>query len=110
MIRVDGFNESYKGRLVGMDRGHYLIFTTPRIRGIWMKVGKDNHIVVRYLHKGIVYGFKCGIISLIEEPPLMVLSYPEDNRGSGAEKSGEDNMPDSCHNASGWPVTRRGNM
>ncbi len=79
MIRFEGFSESYKGTLVGMDRGHYLICSIPQIRGIWVKVHKENHVVVRYLHKGIVYGFKCSIISLIEGPiPLMLLSYPEE--------------------------------
>jgi hypothetical protein len=35
--------------------------------------------VVRYLYKGVVYGFKSNMISLIEEPiPLMLLSYPEE--------------------------------
>jgi c-di-GMP-binding flagellar brake protein YcgR len=79
MIRFKGFNESHKGTLVGMDRGHYLICSVAQIRGIWINVHKENHVVVRYLHKGVVYGFRCSMISLIEEPiPLMLLSYPEE--------------------------------
>ena len=79
MIRFRGFSESHKGSLVGMDRGHYLICSVPQLRGIWTKVHQENHVVVRYLHKGVVYGFKCTLISLIEEPvPLMLLSYPEE--------------------------------
>jgi c-di-GMP-binding flagellar brake protein YcgR len=79
MIRFEGFSESYKGTLVGMDRGHYLICNIPQIRSIWVKVNKENQVVVRYLHKGVVYGFKCTVISVIGEPvPLMLVSYPEE--------------------------------
>jgi c-di-GMP-binding flagellar brake protein YcgR len=79
MIRFEGFSESYKGTLVGMDRGHYLICSIPQIRGIWVKVHKENQVVVRYLHRGVVYGFKCSVISVIGDPvPLMLVSYPEE--------------------------------
>ncbi|MCX5807642.1 MAG: flagellar brake protein [Proteobacteria bacterium] len=79
MISFQGFNESHKGILVGMDRGHYLICSVAQMRSIWIKVHKESHVVVRYLHKGVVYGFKSNMISLIEEPiPLMLLSYPEE--------------------------------
>jgi c-di-GMP-binding flagellar brake protein YcgR len=77
MIRFQGFSESHKGTLVGMDRGQYLICSVPQIRNIWATVQTKSHAVVRYLHKGVVYGFKCSIISFIEEPvPLVLLSYP----------------------------------
>ena len=79
MIRFRGSEESHKGTLVGMDRGYYLICSIPQLRGSWIRVHRENHVVVRYLHKGVVYGFKCTLLSLIEEPvPLMLLSYPEE--------------------------------
>jgi c-di-GMP-binding flagellar brake protein YcgR len=79
MIRFRGFSESYKGTLVGMDRGNYLICSVPHVKGIWVKVHKENHMIVRYIHKGVVYGFKGTLISVIEDPaPILFMYYPDD--------------------------------
>jgi c-di-GMP-binding flagellar brake protein YcgR len=78
MIRFRGFSESYKGTLVGIDRGSYLICSVPQLKGIWVRVNQEKPVEVRYLHRGVVYGFKCTLLSLVEEPVnLILLSYPE---------------------------------
>jgi len=77
-ISCKGFTESYKSVLTGMERDRYLICNTPDIPGIWTMLYKMNQIIVRYIHRGIVYGFKCTLMGIIEDPlHLMILSYPD---------------------------------
>ena len=79
-ISLKGYAESYKATLVGMERGSYLICNVPSSRkiGIWTTMHKENHVIIRYLHMGIVYGFHCTLIAALESPfNLLVLSYPE---------------------------------
>lgn len=79
-ITLKGHAESNKATLVGMERGGYLICNVPssRGKGIWTTMHKENHIIVRYLHMGIVYGFPYTLIGALEFPfNLLVLSYPE---------------------------------
>jgi len=77
-LRLRNFTESYWSTLVGMDRGQYLICTTPRIPGIWVAVNGHEEAVIRYLYRGVVYGFKSRLLNLIDEPfRLLFLSYPE---------------------------------
>ena len=72
-------SESYWSTLVGMDRGQYLICSTPQIPGIWVAVNGHEEATVRYLYSGVVYGFKSRLLNLIDEPfRLLFLSYPAD--------------------------------
>lgn len=78
MLRFEGFSESHRSVIVGMERGAYLICRTPPLPGLWAKLGNSNHVIVRYLYEGIVYGFKCTLLNIINEPfGLLILSYPE---------------------------------
>ena len=77
-LQFVGLRESAKTTLVGMERNSYLIARSPQISGIWTKLHKENHVIVRYLYEGMVYGFKCTLLGIIDEPfRLMLLSYPE---------------------------------
>jgi len=77
-LQFVGLKESAKTTLVGMERNSYLIARSPQISGIWTKLHKENHVIVRYLYEGMVYGFKCTLLGVIDEPfRLMLLSYPE---------------------------------
>ena len=77
MIRIKGFSESHKSTLVGMERGDYLICSMPAIPGLWAKLRDHENVIVRYVHKGTVYGFKCTLLNIMDKPfRLMVLSYP----------------------------------
>jgi c-di-GMP-binding flagellar brake protein YcgR len=76
-LQFQGLKEISKTVLVGMERGLYLIVRTPPTPGTWTKLHKENHTVVRYLYKGVVYGFKCTLLGVMNEPfPLLFLSYP----------------------------------
>ena len=76
-IQIDGLGSS-KSSIVGMERGKYLIIKTPAIAGVGTKLFKKNHIVVRYLSDGVLFGFHCTLIALLKDPfHLSFLSYPE---------------------------------
>ncbi len=78
-IQFQGLKEISKTTLVGLERGLYLIVRTPPVPGTWTKLNKENHTIVRYLYKGTVYGFKCTLLAVMNEPfPLLFLSYPSD--------------------------------
>jgi len=80
MITLKGHTESHKATLVGMERGSYLICKTSssRIVGIWAIMNKEDFIIVRYIHNGIVFGFHSTLIGAMDSPfSLLILSYPE---------------------------------
>ncbi len=78
LIRFSGFAESYKTTLVGMERGRYLICSAPYVPGIWTVLNAADQTTVRYLCEGVVYGFKCTLLTVFDKPfRLLVLSYPE---------------------------------
>jgi len=74
-----GIAGSYRSTLVGMERTQYLICSLPKAPGIVGKLNGRNQTVVRYVHRGVVYGFKSTLLGVVEEPfRLGLLSYPED--------------------------------
>ena len=78
LLRFSGFAESYKTTLVGMERGRYLICSAPYVPGIWTVLNAADQTTVRYLCEGVVYGFKCTLLTALDKPfRLLVLSYPE---------------------------------
>lgn len=63
--------------LIGVEEGLHLIIKTPLIADIGKKLYEKNHIIVRYVHAGRVYGFRCTMTALIKEPfRFCILSYP----------------------------------
>jgi c-di-GMP-binding flagellar brake protein YcgR len=61
-----------------MERGVYLICSAPSIPGLYAKLRDHNQVIVRYVHKGAVYGFRCTLLGLMNEPfRLIFLSYPD---------------------------------
>ena len=77
-LRFSGFAESYKTTLVGMERGRYLICSAPLLPGLWTVLNAPDQTTVRYLCEGVVYGFKCTLLTVLAKPfQLLVLSYPE---------------------------------
>ena len=77
-LRFSGFAESYKTTLVGMERGRYLICSAPVLPGLWAVLNAPDQTTVRYLCEGVVYGFKCTLLTALAKPfQLLVLSYPE---------------------------------
>ena len=64
--------------LVGKVAGQFLIVHTPSLKTFPMSLKKENHIIVRYVHNGMVYGFQCTLIHFMDKPfGISFLSYPE---------------------------------
>jgi len=69
---------TFKSQLIGMEYGSCLIVKLPPVTDIVTKLYQKNHIVVRYLHGGNVYGFRSTLIGIIKEPlRLFILAYPD---------------------------------
>lgn len=67
-----------RGLFVGMECGQYLLLRLPVIAGIGKKLFMKNHVVIRYVHGGNVYGFRSTLVGLIREPVrLAVFAYPD---------------------------------
>lgn len=63
--------------LTGMEEGQYLLIKTPPFAEIATKLYEKNHIIVRYVHAGEVFGFRSTLIGIIREPVrFSILSYP----------------------------------
>lgn len=76
LVEIPDFNVRTKSGLVGMRPGHYLIIGMSEA-GIKTEVLKESQIIVRYLFRGSVYGFKTRALSQTYIPErLIFLSYP----------------------------------
>ena len=80
-IELDGVSSRLKTQFVGMEEGKYLIVKTPGagpLGGIAVKLFAGNRVVVRYVHRGSVFGFETTIIDSLNSPAcLLFLAYPK---------------------------------
>ena len=83
-IEIEGIAFRFKSELVGMESDEYLILKIPLIPddapvgNIKHKLFPEMQIVVRYLHKGTVFGFRTQLIDAIFTPRrLLFLKYPQ---------------------------------
>ena len=79
-IRIEGVDYNLSSTLIGMEPDNYLIIKAP---GSMLAVAKQKlfrrcKIIVRYLYKGSVFGFKSELIEDIYNPlKLLFVEYPE---------------------------------
>ncbi len=79
-IRIDGVDYHYKSTFIGMIPDKYLIVSAagPMLINARHKLFRGNGILVRYLYKGSVFGFKSELVEDIYVPlKLIFLKYPE---------------------------------
>jgi len=76
-VALEGMS-SCRGLFIGMEAGQYLLVKLPPLIDIWKKLYKKNHVIIRYVHGGNIYGFRTTLIGLIRETVrLFVFAYPE---------------------------------
>jgi c-di-GMP-binding flagellar brake protein YcgR len=79
-IEIDGVAGNFKSNLIGMETEQYLIITAPVFTpygSIKHKLFRGNKVIVRYLHRGTVYGFQSELIDDIYAPlKLLFVKYP----------------------------------
>jgi len=79
-IEIEGVHTNVRSHLVGIEYDRFLILAMPETKipgGISYKFAPGKFIVVRYLHRGTVYGFESQVIEVITRPaPLIFLRCP----------------------------------
>ena len=77
-LQRDEFRESLKTRLIGIVPGAYLIIATPESDGDSEIRAGGTEIIIRYIFRGEVMGFRSSVIVAIENPfRLTFISYPD---------------------------------
>lgn len=79
LAEFQDFSLRTKSELIGMKKGQYLVISTQHdMPGMRAETLKDSSVIVRYLYKGSVFGFRTKVLSLIHSPDRLVfLGYPE---------------------------------
>ncbi|MCK5540509.1 MAG: flagellar brake protein [Deltaproteobacteria bacterium] len=69
-LQVQGYPNRLKSYLVGREEGRYLIIKIPMVVGRKPEevFAKDKELVVRYVHRGSVFGFRSPIMLPVLEP------------------------------------------
>jgi hypothetical protein len=79
-IQIEGTKSRLTSELIGVEKGEYLVIKMPPVQfmdNLSNVLYKGNSIIVRYIHKGIVYGFKSHISHFITNPAkLIFIEYP----------------------------------
>lgn len=77
VIRIPGTEQSYRGKIVGFDPYEYVIANVRLPSRIRQELAFGGQIVLKYIHKGTVYGFKTTVHNAITSPTsLIFFDYP----------------------------------
>ena len=76
-IQIENMPDRFKSVLVGADPGQYMIIRQPLAEDTKTVFVPGKTVIVRFLHRGSVYGFQTEIISVVEVPAaLLFIKYP----------------------------------
>ncbi|MFQ5715057.1 MAG: flagellar brake protein [Candidatus Scalinduaceae bacterium] len=101
-IQLEGSQSRLTSELIGVDEGKYLIINMPPIQSMGnaaSSIYKGGNIVIRYVHKGTVFGFKSRIIHFITTPvKLIFIDYPKkiENQNLRSHKRIDCHLPASA--------------
>lgn len=79
LVEFVNLNLRVKTTLVGFESGGYLIIriSSQDLVNCRSDIIRDCNLIVRYLYRGSVYGFKTSILNMVSNPArLLFLSYP----------------------------------
>lgn len=77
VIRVPGVAQSYHGRVVGYDPYEYIILSVRLPSAVRNDLADGGQLILKYIHKGTVYGFRTYAMDAIRTPaPLVFVEYP----------------------------------
>jgi hypothetical protein len=79
LVEFQDFTLKTKSELVGMRLGQYLIIVMQNdMSGLRPDTLKNSQLIIRYLYRGSVYGFRTNVLNLMSSPDKLVfLSYPK---------------------------------
>jgi c-di-GMP-binding flagellar brake protein YcgR len=87
-IRIEHFEQAFRGMLVGAEAGDYLIIRAAIPREFESAILPGLRFHISYHSQGLEYGFETRVIDTLDEPyRLMFLAYPAkvecvENRGA----------------------------
>ena len=77
VVRIPDVESSYRGRIVGYDPYEYIVLSVRLPSRVRQAISQRGQIILKYLHKGTVYGFRTYVIDAIRRPaPLVFIEYP----------------------------------
>jgi len=77
-IRIEKFEQTFRGMLVGAETGEYLIVKTAIPREFESAILPGLQFNITYQSQGAEYGFSASVIDNLEQPyRLMFLTYPQ---------------------------------
>ncbi len=80
-IQIEGTKSRMASELIGIETGEYLLIKMPSTQfmgNLSNLLYKGNSIIIRYLHKGTIFGFKSHISHVITNPAkLIFIEYPK---------------------------------
>ena len=78
VIRVPGLEQSYRGKIVGYDPYDYIIASVRLPSTVRNDLTFGGQLVLKFVHRGTVYGFKAGVHNAITSPAsLIFFDYPD---------------------------------
>lgn len=78
VVRVPGLDQSYRGKMVGSDPYDYIIASVRLPSAVRKKLAMGGQVVVKYVSKGNVYGFRSNTLNAITTPSsLLFIAYPD---------------------------------
>ncbi len=81
LVEITGLKLRIKSVMVGMEYGRYIIVRISEqdlIGNFRSDAVIDSPMVIRYMHNGVIYGFKTGVLNVVSNPAkLFFVKYPE---------------------------------
>lgn len=78
IIRLPGGRQSYRGKIVGFDPYDYIIAKVRLPQDVRQSLSFGGELILKYVHKGTVYGFRSPVLTAISSPaPLVLFGYPD---------------------------------
>ncbi|MEJ2079271.1 MAG: flagellar brake protein [Acidobacteriota bacterium] len=81
-IEVEGVEERFKSRMIGIDGERFLILKTPVSTAaglVQTNFSPGKRIIVRYLHHGTVWGFRSAVLeTLAGDFGILFAAYPSE--------------------------------
>ena len=77
-LEIKGLQLSLKSELIGMEVGEFLIVKMFKVDGVKTEQLENSDVVVMYLQKGSILGFRSSVISIVSCPDdLAFIKYPQ---------------------------------
>jgi len=78
VIRIPDVEQSYRGKIVGFDPYDYIIANVRLPSAVRKQLTFGGQLILKYIHKGTVYGFKAAVHNAITSPAsLIFFDYPD---------------------------------